>query len=184
MRNNMTRLQLEQLIREELIKVLAEARGKQPSESDASEFVTRILQLGSRNNIFDKYMSKKGIDPMELSTFMRMVIDNIKKYYLSESVQLQEADVIPVGPDGKKITDTNAIRNLNMALKAVNSTIRPKVIALIEDPTSVKELKNPAQKAAVLGAMAVAFGITEKDFSSIVSKIKKVLPKEGENATA
>jgi len=175
----MNRLQLERLIQEEIRKVLAENRGRQPSESDVSDFVTRVLRLGSRDNIFDKYMSKKGIDPYELSTFMRMVIDDIKTHYLSESTRLQEAEVVPIGPDGQKITDTNVIRNLNMALKSVSTTIRPKLIALIEDPGAVKELKNIAQKTAVLGAMAVAFGITEREFSSIVSKIKKVLPKEG-----
>jgi hypothetical protein len=66
-----------------------------------------------------------------------------------------------------------------MALKSVSSTIRPKLIALIEDPGAVKELKNISQKTAVLGAMAVAFGIAESEFSLIVSKIKKILPKEG-----
>jgi len=80
----MNRLQLERLIQEEIRKALAENRGRQPSESDVSDFVTRVLQLGSRDNIFDKYMSKKGIDPYELSTFMRMVIDDIKKHYLND----------------------------------------------------------------------------------------------------
>ena len=107
----MNRLQLERLIQEEIRKALAENRGRQPSESDVSDFVTRVLRLGSRDNIFDKYMSKKGIDPYELSTFMRMVIDDIKTHYLSESTRLQEAEVVPVGPDGQKITDSNVIRN-------------------------------------------------------------------------
>jgi hypothetical protein len=91
--------------------------------------------------------------------------------------QIQEADVIPVGPDGKKIEDANVIRNLNMALKSVSSTIRPKLIQLIEDPEAAKELKSPTQKAAVLGAIAIAFGITEQEFNQIVGKIKSVLPK-------
>jgi hypothetical protein len=49
---------------------------------------------------------------------------------------------------------------------------------MIEDPESAKELKSPAQKAAVIGAMAIAFGISEQEFSQIVSKIKAVLPKD------
>ena len=91
--------------------------------------------------------------------------------------QIQEAEIVPTGPDGNKIEDPNIIKNLNMALKSVSSSIRPKLIQMIEDPAAAKELKSPAQKAAVLGAMAIAFGITEQDFSQIVSKIKAVLPK-------
>lgn len=90
---------------------------------------------------------------------------------------LTEADVIPIGPDGNKIEDLTTIKNLNMALKAVQSSLRPKLIQIIEDPDAAKELKSPAQKAAVLGALAIAFGITERDFTSIVSKIKAVIPK-------
>ena len=92
--------------------------------------------------------------------------------------QLQEADIIPTGPDGEKIDDPIVIKNLNMAIKAVSSSIRPKLIQMIEDPASAKELKSPAQKAAVIGAMAIAFGISEQEFSQIVSKIKAVLPKD------
>jgi hypothetical protein len=92
--------------------------------------------------------------------------------------QLQEADIIPTGPDGEKIDDPIVIKNLNMAIKAVSSSIRPKLIQMIEDPESAKELKSPAQKAAVIGAMAIAFGISEQEFSQIVSKIKAVLPKD------
>ncbi len=91
--------------------------------------------------------------------------------------QIVEADIIPTGPDGNKIEDPAIIKNLNMALKSVSSSIRPKLIQMIEDPAAAKELKSPAQKAAVLGAIAIAFGITEQDFSQIVSKIKAVLPK-------
>lgn len=98
---------------------------------------------------------------------------------IREEIQtsLQEADVIPFGPDGRKIEDPAVIRNLNYALKAVDSTIRRKLIELITDPTTVKLLKTPAQKTAVIGAMAIAFGITEDDFSRIVAKIKSVLKK-------
>lgn len=91
---------------------------------------------------------------------------------------LKEADVVPLGPDGQKISDPTVIKNLNMALKAVSGGIRPKIIQMIEDPDAAKELKNPAQKAAVIGAIAIAFGIAEEDFGQIVSKIKAVLPKK------
>lgn len=88
---------------------------------------------------------------------------------------ITEADIVPVGPDGNKITDAQVIRNLNMALKSVNSSLRPKLIALITDPEAARALRNPAQRTAVIGAMAIAFGISEQDFTQIVSKIKNVL---------
>jgi hypothetical protein len=89
--------------------------------------------------------------------------------------KLQEADVIPIGPDGNQIQDAQVIKNLNMALKAVSSTLRPKLIALITDPEAAKELRSPGQRTALIGAVAVAFGITEKEFGQIVTKIKSVL---------
>jgi len=95
---------------------------------------------------------------------------------MEESI-LIESDVIPVGPDGSQIKDQQVIRNLNMAVKAVNSSLRPKLIALITDPEAAKSLKSPAQRTAVIGAIAIAFGISEDDFSQIVTKIKGVLKK-------
>ena len=108
------------------------------------------------------------------------------KYIIREEIKsvLKEEDVIPSGPDGNKVTDKNVIRNLNMALKSVNSSIRPKLIDLIEDSEAAKALTNPAQKAAVIGALAVAFGITEKDFSQIVTRIKSVLKTTNTNDQA
>jgi hypothetical protein len=89
--------------------------------------------------------------------------------------QLQEADVIPVGPDGNEITDKRVITNLNLAVKAVNSSLRPKLVQILEDPESAKALQNPAQRAALIGAIAIAFGISEQEFSQIVNKIKGML---------
>ena len=88
---------------------------------------------------------------------------------------LTEADVVPIGPDGNKIEDKQLIRNLNMAVKAVDASLRTKLIDLIEDPNAAKALRNPAQRVALMGAMAIAFGISEKEFTQIVSKIKGVL---------
>jgi hypothetical protein len=89
--------------------------------------------------------------------------------------QLQEADVIPVGPDGNEITDKKVISNLNLAVKAVDANLRPKLIQILEDPDAAKSLKNPAQRAALVGAIAIAFGMSEKEFSQIVGKIKGML---------
>jgi len=107
---------------------------------------------------------------MNTSEFRKLIREEIKNV-------LSEAEIIPTDPDGNKIEDPTIIKNLNMALKSVSSSVRPKLIQMIEDPASAKELKSPAQKAAVIGAMAIAFGISEQEFGQIVSKIKSILPK-------
>ena len=89
--------------------------------------------------------------------------------------QINEVEIIPSGPDGEKITDPAIIKNLNLAVKAVDSAFRPKLIQILEDPDAAKALKSPAQRAALIGAIAIAFGISEKEFSQIVSKIKGML---------
>jgi hypothetical protein len=89
--------------------------------------------------------------------------------------QINEVEIIPSGPDGEKITDPVIIKNLNLAVKAVDSAFRPKLIQILEDPGAAKALKSPAQRAALIGAIAIAFGISEKEFSQIVSKIKGML---------
>jgi len=66
---------------------------------------------------------------------------------------LAEADIIPIGPDGNKIKDPVVIKNLNMAIKAIDSSIRTKVIDLISDPGSAKALKSPAQRMALIGTV-------------------------------
>jgi hypothetical protein len=86
-----------------------------------------------------------------------------------------EADVVPVGPDGAKIDDPKVVKNLNMAVKTIDPSIRAKLVQMIEDPGAAKALKAPAQRAAVIGAMAIAFGISEQEFGQIVGKIKGML---------
>lgn len=104
--------------------------------------------------------------------------EEFKKLLKEFQQPLKEADIIPIGPDGQKIEDPIVIKNLNMALKAVSPTIRPKLIQMIEDQAAAKDLKSPAQKAAILGAIAIAFGITEKEFTQVINRIKSVLPKK------
>jgi hypothetical protein len=97
--------------------------------------------------------------------------------------QITEADIQPTGPDGEKITDPVIIKNLNLAIKAVNSAIRPKLIQMIEDPEAAKALKSTNQRAAVIAAMAIAFGISEKEFSQIIVKIKTLLKKSDDTVS-
>lgn len=101
------------------------------------------------------------------------------KSLIKEEIQnsLNEADVIPLDANGNKIEDPLVIKNLNIALKYVTPTIRTKIIELIENPEAAKELKSPIQKASMIIALAMAFKITQQEFSQIVPKIKNTLPK-------
>jgi len=90
---------------------------------------------------------------------------------------LSEADVIPTGPDGQKITDPKVIKGLNTALKAVDSSIRAKLIQLIADPGSAKSLNSADKRASMIAAIAIAFGMGEQEFGQVVTKVKAFLPK-------
>lgn len=117
---------------------------------------------------------------------MKMKPEEFKKLLkeFAPKRQIQEADVIPVGPDGNEITDKRVIANLNLAVKAVNSSLRPKLVQILQDPEAAKALRNPGQRAALVGAIAIAFGMTEQEFSQIVSKIKGMLKSTSSNDQA
>jgi hypothetical protein len=89
--------------------------------------------------------------------------------------KINEADIIPIGPDGQQITDQRLIKNLNFALKSVDPTLRTKLTTLITDSEAVKSLKTIEQKAAIVGAIAIAFGINADDFNKLIPKVKKAL---------
>jgi hypothetical protein len=110
---------------------------------------------------------------MKASEFRRLIQEEVK-------AALTEADIEPVGPDGNKITDPTVLRNLNMAVKAVNSSLRSKLITILEDPEAAKALKSPAQRVALIGAIAIALVISEKEFGQIITKIKSVLKQSSE----
>ena len=46
---------------------------------DASNFISDVLKLGSKQNLFDAYMKKNGISPDELSALVNQVIDTLDK---------------------------------------------------------------------------------------------------------
>ena len=91
---------------------------------------------------------------------------------IREEVQtvLTEVDIQPAG-----IQDETVIANLNRAVRMVSASIRPKLKDLLEDPTAAKDLTTIDQRAAVITAIAMAFGISEQDFSTIISKVKSNL---------
>jgi hypothetical protein len=88
---------------------------------------------------------------------------------------ITEEEVIPIGPDGQKITDRQVISNLNLAIKQVAPGLRPKLIALITDPEAANALKTTQQQAAIIGAIAVTFGITADEFNQVIPKVKNFL---------
>ena len=142
------------------------------TESVITEAVKEVVLS---NRILD-FLEERGVIKASDAQKVHKDLTAFLKKNLNESV-ITEAEVIPTGPDEQKIEDPQIIKNLNMALKSVSTSLRPKIIQMIEDPNAAKELKGNAPKAALLGAIAIAFGITEQDFSQIVSKIKAVLPK-------
>jgi hypothetical protein len=90
--------------------------------------------------------------------------------------QLNVAEAIEVATgQGQTITNKVILKNLDFALLAVDSSIRPKIKTLIEDPEAKKALTTSQQRIAILSVISLAFGINEKDFSQAVSKIKDVL---------
>ena len=96
---------------------------------------------------------------------------------ISEEIRfvLMEGDVIPTGPDGQKITDQKVIKGLNTALKSVDSSIRAKLIQLIEDPDSAKSLNSADKRASMIAAIAIAFGMTDQESGQIITKVKSYL---------
>ena len=68
--------ELRQLIREEAKGVINE---NIPSEKDADDFISQVLKLGSKDNLFDKYMKAKKMNPNELSTLVGSVADRLKE---------------------------------------------------------------------------------------------------------
>lgn len=52
--------------------------GRTPDILDANKFISEVLKLGDRSNLFDAYMKKRGLNPNDLGMFVQMVADQIK----------------------------------------------------------------------------------------------------------
>lgn len=46
---------------------------------DADKFISEVLKLGTKQNLFDQFMEQEGIDSSELSTLVDLVADRIKE---------------------------------------------------------------------------------------------------------
>jgi len=47
---------------------------------EAADFCRTVLKMGSRDNLFDKYMKKHKMEEFELASFMAAVANTILKY--------------------------------------------------------------------------------------------------------
>lgn len=92
---------------------------------------------------------------------------------------INESEIIPVGTSGETIKDPQLqqklSKNLKQVLMKVSSSVRPKLIALLSDDSVMASLKSADQRASIISAIAIAFGINDQEFASVVSKIKKNL---------
>ena len=93
--------------------------------------------------------------------------------------QLKENDIVPIGPDGEAIADPKVAaklsKNLKQALVKVPSSMRSRLTDMIADDGIRSALKTKDQRASILTAIAIAFGVNDQEFGQVVSQIKKNL---------
>jgi len=94
-------------------------------------------------------------------------------------VSVNEAEIVPVGTSGETIQDPKLqqklSKNLKQVLMKVSSSVRSKLTALLSDDSVTSALKSADQRASIITAIAIAFGINDNEFAQIVSKIKTTL---------
>lgn len=92
---------------------------------------------------------------------------------------INEAEIIPVGTSGETIKDPQLqqklSKNLKQVLMKVSSSVRPKLTALLANDSVMSSLKSADQRASIISAIAIAFGINDQEFANVVSKIKQNL---------
>jgi hypothetical protein len=89
---------------------------------------------------------------------------------------VNEEEIVPVGTAGETIQDPKLqqklSKNLKQVLMKVSSSVRSKLTSLLSDDSVTSALKSADQRASIISAIAIAFGINDKEFAQIVSKIK------------
>ena len=105
---------------------------------------------------------------MKNSELKKIINEEIRKIIAEE---LSEAPMMRSAGESDKLQ-----KNVDLALKSIKSSaLRAKVKSLIEDPDAMKSLKNTAQRAAFLTAMALAADINPTQFTSAIALVKKNL---------
>lgn len=75
----LTKSKLKEIIKEEL-KSVNEARTV--TKMDADNFISDVLKLGSKNNLFDSFMKREGISQDQLFSLVSLVTDQLKNKWL------------------------------------------------------------------------------------------------------
>lgn len=61
---------------------LNEDTSKRASVANAAEFITQVLKLGTKDNLFDAFMKKKGMNASEMSALVKMVATELETKWL------------------------------------------------------------------------------------------------------
>ena len=89
---------------------------------------------------------------------------------------INEAEIIPVGTSGETIKNPKLkqklSKNLKQVLMKVDSSVRNKLTSLLSDSSVSSALKSADQRASIISAIAIAFGINDQEFAQVISKIK------------
>lgn len=75
----LTRTQLKQIIREELNQMEEAELRTTLTTYDADRFISDVLKLGTKNNLFSMWIKKNKISPNELSTLVGLVTTQLQK---------------------------------------------------------------------------------------------------------
>jgi len=61
---------------------LEEGRENNVSAATATEFVTSVLKLGSKDNLFDAFIKRKGLNSNDVSELVKLVATEIQTKWL------------------------------------------------------------------------------------------------------
>lgn len=75
----LTKKQLKEIIREELNNI---TENKNVTKMDADKFISDVLKLGSKNNLFDTFMKREGISSDQLFSLVSLVVEQLKTKWL------------------------------------------------------------------------------------------------------
>lgn len=75
----LTKKQLKEIIREELNSI---TENKNVTKMDADKFISDVLKLGSKNNLFDTFMKREGISSDQLFSLVSLVVEQLKTKWL------------------------------------------------------------------------------------------------------
>lgn len=78
---NIVESKLKEIIKQELNTIVKESNVR-ITTMHADKFISEVLKLGTRGNLFDVFMKKEGIPSNDLSDFVELVVNQIKTKWL------------------------------------------------------------------------------------------------------